>query len=440
MLSTYEEMSEKASRFYEDLQIKIHEQYVDLAVRSLTMPQYAKEYQDKYNQYIGDHRALATVGDAVCEAFVMLKEYNDALTSDDLDKKKECLQNEGLNLAGEKMLNGVLFASNNDLESNNEDHPNKKAYATAFEAVIGFIAIIEGNSFDNIDKIWNKYVLNATVHEDKIQVFKFFGFKNQEDCNRFVDNIRDRRLPCGHPISFNDPFEGVCFYRGLSAEENDFVKVLKSHIETLVPFSKRYLTKISDSVITNKSIVSCFCKKTIFDEEKTCDLMWAHYANNHNGVLVEYEFDNNNLLEDFDKDENGYKIYNNEGKTYHFSAQHLELKEVEYVRDKPEVVFQDGITHSKTIKFLYAKPMEWKYEKEIRIIAMLSKDYIFDLNNHYSLEYKEKCLKSIYFGLNIEPQYKKLICDALKIANIKCDFYEAFIDGEVFYVQYRKIN
>lgn len=42
MLSTYEEMSEKASRFYEGLQIKIPEQYVDLAVRSLTMPQYAK--------------------------------------------------------------------------------------------------------------------------------------------------------------------------------------------------------------------------------------------------------------------------------------------------------------------------------------------------------------------------------------------------------------
>ena len=45
MLSTYEEMSEKASRFYESLQIKIPEQYVDLAVRSLTMPQYARLFE-----------------------------------------------------------------------------------------------------------------------------------------------------------------------------------------------------------------------------------------------------------------------------------------------------------------------------------------------------------------------------------------------------------
>lgn len=75
MLSTYEEMSEKASRFYEGLQIKIPEQYVDLAVRSLTMPQYAKEYNDSNNHPIGDHRALATVGDAVCGAFLMLDRY-----------------------------------------------------------------------------------------------------------------------------------------------------------------------------------------------------------------------------------------------------------------------------------------------------------------------------------------------------------------------------
>lgn len=132
MLLTYEEMSERAFEFYDYLQINISRKYVALAVRSLTMPQYAKEYQDKYNQYIGDHRALATVGDAACEAFVMLNEYNDALTSEDLDKKKEGLQNERLNLAGEKMLNGVLFASNNDLKSNNADHPNKKNLCNGF--------------------------------------------------------------------------------------------------------------------------------------------------------------------------------------------------------------------------------------------------------------------------------------------------------------------
>ena len=162
MLLTYEEMRERAFEFYDDLQINIPKIYVDLAVRSLTMPQYAKEYQDKYNQCIGDHRALATVGDAVCEAFVMLNEYNDDLTSDDLDKKKESLQNEKLNCVGERMLKGVLFTSNNDLESNNEDYPNKKAYATAFEAVIGFIALMDKAQYtNNTDKILKEQLSNV---------------------------------------------------------------------------------------------------------------------------------------------------------------------------------------------------------------------------------------------------------------------------------------
>ena len=151
---TYDEMVEKTREFYDELQIDISDKYVDLAVRSLTMPQYAKEFNDKFHKEIGDHRALATVGDAVCEAFVMLKEYNDALTADDLDKKKESLQNEKLNLVGERMLKGVLFTSNNDLESNNDDHPNKKAYATAFEAIIGFIALLDKNqNTNNADRI-----------------------------------------------------------------------------------------------------------------------------------------------------------------------------------------------------------------------------------------------------------------------------------------------
>lgn len=158
---TLKEMNEKSLNFYKGLNVEISQENILLAVRSLTMPQYAKEYQDKYNQYIGDHQALATVGDAVCEAFVMLKAYNDALTADDLDKKKESLQNEKLNFVGEQMLKGVLFASNNDLESNNEAHPNKKAYATAFEAVIGFIALLDKDqNTNNADRILKEYLLN----------------------------------------------------------------------------------------------------------------------------------------------------------------------------------------------------------------------------------------------------------------------------------------
>lgn len=161
MLLTYEEMSERAFEFYDYLQINIPKKYVALAVRSLTMPQYAKEYKDKYGETIGDHTALATVGDAVCGAFLMLDRYTDEKTEKELTAEKKVVTNEHLNLVGEKILKDRLFAKNNDLETKSGEK-NKKAYATAFEAVIGFITWLDKNqNTNNADRILKKQLSNV---------------------------------------------------------------------------------------------------------------------------------------------------------------------------------------------------------------------------------------------------------------------------------------
>ena len=162
-LLTFDEMKEKAKKFYKDLGVNVPDDKINLAVYSLTMPQYENAYNSKNDSKIFDHSALATVGDAVCAAYLMLKEYSDGLNKEDLTKKKSKLKNEKLNKIGEKMCGGKLFASNNDLESNN-DKENKKAYATAFEAVVGFIALLEKqkslNSKSILWKILDKYLSN----------------------------------------------------------------------------------------------------------------------------------------------------------------------------------------------------------------------------------------------------------------------------------------
>ena len=163
---TLKEMKEKSLEFYKGLNVETSQENILLAVRSLTMPQYAKEYKDKYGETIGDHTALATVGDAVCGAFLMLDRYTDEKTSKTLTEEKEIVKNDRLNVIGKKMLcdeDGIfLFASNNDLESNNEDHPNKKAYATAFEAIIGFIALLDKDQkTNNADRILKEQLSNV---------------------------------------------------------------------------------------------------------------------------------------------------------------------------------------------------------------------------------------------------------------------------------------
>lgn len=60
---SFNEMLQSVKDFYSLIDIKIPKEYESIAVQSLTMPEYAKEYNDKNKQNtINDHKALATVG------------------------------------------------------------------------------------------------------------------------------------------------------------------------------------------------------------------------------------------------------------------------------------------------------------------------------------------------------------------------------------------
>lgn len=150
MKFNYEELKSKAISFYRSLEIKIPDNLLEQAVQSLTMPQFAKEYNDINEIKLNDHRALSTVGDAVCGSYVMIKEYEIHSTSDELTKKKNIVTNNHLNDIGKNMLQGKLFSTNDDVKIT-----NKKSYATAFEAIIGFISLI---SVEEAFAILKKYL------------------------------------------------------------------------------------------------------------------------------------------------------------------------------------------------------------------------------------------------------------------------------------------
>lgn len=74
-MHTYETMIELTNQFYKTIGVEIPTKYIKLAVASLTMPEYAKNYNDVNQIKIKDHSSLATVGDAFCNAYQMLNEY-----------------------------------------------------------------------------------------------------------------------------------------------------------------------------------------------------------------------------------------------------------------------------------------------------------------------------------------------------------------------------
>ena len=138
---SYEEMTIKTKDFYALLGCKvISDNLMRDAITSLTMPQYAYIYNSKNNAEINDHRALATLGDAVCGSLLLTNKYHYNSTPEELTFVKESLTNDNLKTKGKQLLKDNLFYSNNDL-----DEKNRKSYATAFEAVIGFLSLIDIN-------------------------------------------------------------------------------------------------------------------------------------------------------------------------------------------------------------------------------------------------------------------------------------------------------
>lgn len=133
----YDELKNKTLKFYESISIEVPINKLECAVQSLTMSQFAKEYNVVNEKEIYDNRVLATLGDAICGAFVIKKEFKNDISADDLTKKKKVVTNKNLNKIGKELLEGKIFFSNTDI-----DEKNTKAYATAFEAIVGFISLI----------------------------------------------------------------------------------------------------------------------------------------------------------------------------------------------------------------------------------------------------------------------------------------------------------
>lgn len=124
--------------------------------------------------------------------------------------------------------------------------------------------------------------------------------------------------------------------------------------------------------------------------------MWAHYAENHTGIAIEYEF-----LPDF---------MNRINKEFFFNS-------VKYsqtlIHNMHLIEFKDYV------KAFFTKDPYWQYENEYRLLTFKDK-----LENGYKLNNCIK-LKSITFGYKTSNEYKKLIKNI--VTNIDCLLYEIII-------------
>jgi len=196
--------------------------------------------------------------------------------------------------------------------------------------------------------------------------------------------IEGKKLKFTQPDNFNDPFD--CVIDRLKFDlsdigeevENDLLKLKRKFGSSLDEITNEklasiYLASISDKL--KRSSVTCFSLSN------DIPLMWAHYADKHQGICIKFTLPlKTDIFNDipFGKINSGYIDYGDK-------------PPVNYLKDKRE-----GI-----LNLLFTKAAFWRYEQEFRMTSLIGEGFY---------EFDPSFISGITFGI----KYPKDQIDAFK--------------------------
>ena len=184
----------------------------------------------------------------------------------------------------------------------------------------------------------------------------------------------------------NDPCEGLVFHEDLL-----------SQIDLTAGLLGKGSVEVANSVdVVKQSLKELIEKKDsagVYSLSKDCtdELLWAHYANSHEGFCIEYELD---TLVYFGR--NDYYIFDVK---YSDHPPFLNINDMLKINDKVSFIQ----------KLIGIKSKRWAYEKEVRLVTSAAG------LQHYDY----RAVKAIYFGLRMSEERKQKVMKRLCGRDIK---------------------
>lgn len=190
--------------------------------------------------------------------------------------------------------------------------------------------------------------------------------------------------------NLNDPFEG-----SIKLKEVEQDTTMKLSLQTTVSVNGGY-PKVDERIFEMENSIKQFndwykrhfqwmlprTKVCCFSKSKTNELMWSHYANDHRGMVLEYDIS-------FDLNLFQYAIP---------VIYHEKLQEINFMDQKDKSI----------VSVLKNKSDRWSYEQEVRIIN----DNPAGAPNRVSIN--PESLRSVIFGYRTSKADKERIKTALK--------------------------
>ena len=224
-----------------------------------------------------------------------------------------------------------------------------------------------------------------------IKLYKY----TSHNSNYKYNIIKNSELWFSNVKSFNDPLDSQLDYRQCYTKNEIkkywkyFLKKKPNHPQSLKQILKKY-GDIFNFLSQQKRVFEAFRLQMgvlCMSSNPENILMWSHYANNHKGIVYEFDY---NLFSNFSTNSfkgNPYKIDYPNNKSY-------ELLSYVKTNKKRDTQF---------IKELTTKAIDWKYEEEYRFI---------DLANNGNKLFNHKSLTSIIFGVRTDE------CEIIKVKKL----------------------
>lgn len=229
-------------------------------------------------------------------------------------------------------------------------------------------------------------------------------FKYRKCNNYTLDIFRTGKLHFSRPIDLNDPFDCKPFVDsnlvigwdaiGLFATDDGSTEIRPMELQGTNNFLK-------EVYVNSFYQVGIFCVSA----RGNCLQMWAHYADDHQGLCLEFDA--------------------------HLLTESLGLRLKVHYNAIPYVVHSgiDDMTDKEILKILCSKQKEWEYEKEYRFIKRGS-----DMATQTEYPFLKEALTAIYFGLKCSEENMKLYmrtCKENGFAHVK--FYKMALAEDMTY-------
>jgi len=277
--------------------------------------------------------------------------------------------------------------------------------------------------FEILKDLFGQRYAEVKQDDDYYYLYKHF----RVDTELMVLGVfKNNQLLYTKPPMFNDPYD--CYL----SIEYDFSKVKKDYVENQLgekithkmfkEDKEKYIRRLKKlSHIKNGGDISRnMIFVTCFNNSPLNILMWSHYADNHQGFMIEFKFKKIN------------EKYNNLPQPVYYTNE-LPVLKVNVNFTTEYYMLNDNAGSELLLKGVLTKASDWQYEREFRLINKenlpLDKDRVL-------IDFEPEEVASVIFGPKINLDHKNKIKEAVEKFNLKHDSkvktYQAMLDRKCF--------